>query len=301
MRHRAPTLKLTADSFVTSPTKIGNGYESYSILLYGRRRGPFPFHCMVGPDWPMLILVYVLILAANLTILPIISHLGSPVTIIGIVGFISLLYCYSAASCSDPGVIYDDSIRGLIISSDPPSPTDIIGGRSSPTELTREVEEEKNYTLSDLENQSFSHKRTQEAEEEIDDDGGSSGTHTVLIETPKNDSQKSPNLKPRLKPAHPPSTIHTHDKTQHIVSATTIVTPSTMECGKCEIPRPMTSRHCHYCGVCIDKLDHHWYETLYTLYILYIHYIFYIYTIYSIYTLYILYIYIPFLYSSYIP
>lgn len=31
----------------------------------------------------------------------------------------------------------------------------------------------------------------------------------------------------------------------------------TMECGQCNFRRPTTARHCSYCGVCIDDLDHH--------------------------------------------
>eukprot|EP01041_Mallomonas_annulata_P006132 gene6132-12417_t len=30
-----------------------------------------------------------------------------------------------------------------------------------------------------------------------------------------------------------------------------------IECGTCEIQRPITAAHCSYCGVCIDNLDHH--------------------------------------------
>lgn len=33
--------------------------------------------------------------------------------------------------------------------------------------------------------------------------------------------------------------------------------PATMPCGNCDIQRPVTARHCIYCGVCVDGLDHH--------------------------------------------
>lgn len=32
---------------------------------------------------------------------------------------------------------------------------------------------------------------------------------------------------------------------------------STIECGQCKLQRPYTARHCCYCKVCIDDLDHH--------------------------------------------
>jgi palmitoyltransferase ZDHHC9/14/18 len=28
-------------------------------------------------------------------------------------------------------------------------------------------------------------------------------------------------------------------------------------CGMCNIDRPVTAKHCHECGVCVDELDHH--------------------------------------------
>lgn len=33
--------------------------------------------------------------------------------------------------------------------------------------------------------------------------------------------------------------------------------PHTIECGQCALRRPYTARHCDYCKVCIDNLDHH--------------------------------------------
>jgi hypothetical protein len=33
--------------------------------------------------------------------------------------------------------------------------------------------------------------------------------------------------------------------------------PETIECGQCQLNRPFSGRHCHYCKVCIDELDHH--------------------------------------------
>ena len=37
--------------------------------------------------------------------------------------------------------------------------------------------------------------------------------------------------------------------------------PHTIECGQCDLRRPFTARHCEYCKLCIDNLDHHcpWY------------------------------------------
>lgn len=57
---------------VSKPIKIGTSY-----LLYGKRKSSFPFHCLVGPDWPMIILTYTLIIIVNAVILGVISPLGN--------------------------------------------------------------------------------------------------------------------------------------------------------------------------------------------------------------------------------
>lgn len=74
-----------------------------SILLYGRFRSYFPLQMMVGPDWPIVVLVYVLIIGINSIVLGVISPLGWPPVFIGIVGAFALLVSYSAVACTNPG------------------------------------------------------------------------------------------------------------------------------------------------------------------------------------------------------
>jgi hypothetical protein len=33
--------------------------------------------------------------------------------------------------------------------------------------------------------------------------------------------------------------------------------PPMVECGRCQIDRPRDASHCHFCGLCVKKLDHH--------------------------------------------
>jgi hypothetical protein len=190
-----------SERFVKSPIRVGKE-NGNSILLCGNRKSYFPFQCFVGPDWPMLVYVYGLILTTNLVVLPFISQLGIAVTIIGIVGFLSLLFFYSAVSCSDPGIIYDES---RISSSD-----------SQPDEERVAI-----ILQADLENQLPS-------EPELKNISTNEEIKVSENETPTNTSI--------------PNTSNTTE---------------TILCGQCEIQRPYTSRHCSYCGVCIDKLDHH--------------------------------------------
>ena len=153
---------------VEHPTRIG-----ISILFYGKRKSSFPFHCMVGPDWPFVVGVYMMIVGINAGVLYAIHPIGWPLVLIGAVGAIALLWAYSMTVFSDPGIVYKN---------DYPSPDD-----------------------------------------RIDVERGSNLTTPIM----KNSSSIMPAV------------------------------PHTIECGQCELRRPYTARHCDYCKLCIDNLDHH--------------------------------------------
>ncbi|KAJ1439357.1 DHHC palmitoyltransferase-domain-containing protein [Ochromonadaceae sp. CCMP2298] len=87
--------------WVSSPVKIGS-----SILLYGRRKSAFPAHCLVGPDWPFVCLVLFLIVAVNAVVLGVISPIGWPPVLIGLVGTLVLMVTYCRTAFSDPGIVY---------------------------------------------------------------------------------------------------------------------------------------------------------------------------------------------------
>lgn len=84
-----------------SCTRIGT-----SILLCGKRKSKFPFQCLVGPDWPMVVAVYGLIIVINAVVLAVIAPIGWPPVLIGSVGAIALLFTYSVVVCSDPGIVF---------------------------------------------------------------------------------------------------------------------------------------------------------------------------------------------------
>jgi len=151
---------------VEGPTRIG-----ISILFYGKRKSSFPSHCMVGPDWPLVVLVYMMMITINGGVLYAISPIGWPLVLIVAVGAISLLWAYSVTVFSDPGIIYKN---------DYPSAEDIERG-------------------------------------------------TTSVNTPIMASSNS------IMPA----------------------VPHTIECGQCDLRRPYTARHCDYCKLCVDNLDHH--------------------------------------------
>lgn len=41
------------------------------------------------------------------------------------------------------------------------------------------------------------------------------------------------------------------------INAPYLPPPSKIECGRCQLLRPRDASHCHDCGVCVKKLDHH--------------------------------------------
>ena len=94
-------------SFVCYPRNIGG-----SFLLYGKKRSHFPYQCFVGPDWPIVVIVYILVIVIDVIVLYIISPLGWPPVLIGGLGAILLLWKYSSVACSDPGIIYRNDLGG---------------------------------------------------------------------------------------------------------------------------------------------------------------------------------------------
>jgi len=145
---------------------------------------------MVGPDWPIVALVYILIVVIDIVVLSVIAPLGWPPVLIGTLGAICLLISYSMVACSDPGIVYLNDHQSEV-------------------------------------------------------------TDTDLEESKKTSLQVESNRNGRLM--------------QRI--------PDTVECGHCQFKRPYSARHCHYCKVCIDDLDHHcpWYYKFISIFDYWIH------------------------------
>lgn len=181
------------------PIRVGRGDSGGLILLCGKRNSSFPFHCMVGPDWPALILVYSLVICAHALVLGIVD--SWPMVIIGIIGFVILLSSYTMVACSDPGIIYQEEVQQL-------SPDFAI----SPS-LRGGVDVEEGQELT-------SHEESRE------NDAGE-------IELPGSREVKAPSL---------------------LLSSQS---PGMIDCGQCDLKRPYSARHCYYCGVCVEDMDHH--------------------------------------------
>jgi hypothetical protein len=91
-------------AFISHPTRIGG---RGSIILYGKRSSFFPLHCLVGSDWPISIFVLVLIIVYNAIVLPFVyKYMRWEFLLVGILGFICLLFSYSFVAFSDPGIVF---------------------------------------------------------------------------------------------------------------------------------------------------------------------------------------------------
>lgn len=108
--------------FHTFPTRVGE-----FILLCGKKGAPYPNSFIVGPDWPFLVLVYFLIIAIDAAVLYVVSPVGWPVILIGVVGATILLCAYSAVAFGDPGIVY----RAVDDGNDNTQPVDQLLGRTS--------------------------------------------------------------------------------------------------------------------------------------------------------------------------
>jgi hypothetical protein len=191
---------------VGGPARIGKNGEN--ILLCGKRRSSFPYHCMLGPDWMMMLMVYVMIIGVNAIILPLISALGVPVMVIGILGCVALLISYSAVACSDPGIIYKNPSTQSSSSAQSSAQSDAEKGQVGGAVVA------------------------------INSGSGVAGDNGSDSEDPGKEAKALIN----------PSQNNSRGGSR----------PATLiECGHCEIQRPMTARHCNYCGVCVENLDHH--------------------------------------------
>lgn len=83
------------------PKKFGQ-----TFLFYGKFNGYWPFTCHVGPDWPAVIAVYLMIIGINAILLSVMSTvLGWPIVLLGLFTCTLLLIAYSCVALSNPGII----------------------------------------------------------------------------------------------------------------------------------------------------------------------------------------------------
>lgn len=84
------------------PHRIGN-----NILICGKKNSAFPFHCMVGPEWPCMVFTYLLIAVPTFYFLKnVASTWGAGLVAVCSISGIIVICLFSATACSDPGIVY---------------------------------------------------------------------------------------------------------------------------------------------------------------------------------------------------
>jgi len=86
--------------FYTRPHFVGN-----SILLYGRKNSYFPFHCMIGPHWPLMIFTLLFITLPTYWFLTHIAGKWDSFLLVSCSGSL-LLSSFIFTACSDPGIVF---------------------------------------------------------------------------------------------------------------------------------------------------------------------------------------------------
>ena len=208
-----------------------------SLMVWGRKNSYFPYQCFLGPDWPIVIMTYVMIIVINVVVLAVVAPIGLPAVGVGACTGCILLYYYSAVVGTNPGIIYrDEDIPLAPIQVTVPSivsaNTEGVSGGVSPDKAVL-MEEAKHTDMDDGEGSCDS---TNQLLEVASSEGASDG-FAVADTTTKRKST------PMKSDADGNSGIP--------------VVPSTVPCGTCKLDRPFSARHCHYCEVCVDNLDHH--------------------------------------------
>lgn len=239
------------DIFITKPIKIGK-----NILLYGKRKSYFPFHCLVGPDWPMIIIVYFLIISINAVCLWIFSALGWIPVIIGLFSTICILISYSITIFSDPGIIYKNDYDPTVM---------VLRSLDSNISSSGSINDIRNNhninIIHGIEGNDIEKNLLLNSNTVITDTVRVNSTTTSNYNSNHNNSTVIP-VDNSLKHTSNGSSSGNNNYTMNTTSSTTMMIPSvppinTVDCGQCNLKRPHSARHCNYCGVCMDGLDHH--------------------------------------------
>jgi hypothetical protein len=211
------------------PVRVGA-----SILLYGRRDGRWPSHCMAGPDWPGSLLVYFLIIMVHSVVLGLCSTcLGWAVQVAGWIGCIALLVSYTAVAFTNPGMVYKevktlelDEVSSALAVEEGKAGIGCDGGTGDES--------------ASEDSTSASTKQLIAASETGSKSAPTAAGHTVTGQTTTRTATVAPAV---------PAGIR---------QVTGVPPPERkVPCGRCEIDRPMQARHCEHCGACIRNIDHH--------------------------------------------
>jgi len=188
-----------------------------SILFWGKRKSFFPFQCHVGPDWPLSVFTLGSILVVNTVILTVISPIGYIPVILGLIGAAILVVSYCITAFSDPGIVYSNDC-------------DLTDANGALAMNGKDIE------AAVIDEKSTLHTPIMQNEDKVSSSSSGTGPGSDKDRPAEESSSLGGGGATDLPPTH---------------------IPHSMDCGQCEFKRPYSSRHCDYCGQCIDRLDHH--------------------------------------------
>jgi hypothetical protein len=85
------------------PHRIGN-----MILLFGKRTSGFPYHLIIGPEWPCMLVTYSLIIVPTIFFLINVASLLGPIVIsLGVFILFLTVSAFTCTACTDPGIIFE--------------------------------------------------------------------------------------------------------------------------------------------------------------------------------------------------
>ena len=223
--------------FFQRPVRVGA-----SILIYGRREGRWPFHCMAGPDWPGTLLVYFLIISVHAIVLGTCTTcLGWPVQVIGWSGCLVLIAIYTSVSCSNPGLVFKDKSSSSELE-------EMEGGVSREKAEGRVDNASVDNVIDD--GKKSAGGGADAGDESASEDSQTQSSRQLLSVSESGGSNRSGDSKgPRMNP------ITSSTVAPQVPGAPP--KPRTVACGHCQIQRPMQARHCQHCGQCVLNIDHH--------------------------------------------
>jgi len=250
-----------------APRRVGSQHS----LLCGRRSWEFPFKWQVGPDWPVVVLVYAIILGIEVPVLYMqFTYINVPVFVVGLLLVSSLLGAYSATACTDPGIVSDPMPLEVEVAvpeeqnrqGAPQARYQQVSGSGDDVDIEQglvvgvdevvapgdvgDVLAESAVKGSDT-NGNGNGDPGSRREEDTKEDPGSRREEDTKEDEDEGEGPGDASGSAVAVP--PPFTPPTSISPPHV--------PDTIPCSKCNILRPYTATHCYYCNVCIDDIDHH--------------------------------------------
>lgn len=240
------------------PRRVGKEHT----LLCGKRSWSYPAKLQVGPDWPVVMLVYSLMVCVYVPVLYLIyTYVRIEVFIVGVILSAAVLLSYTSVACADPGILWSDERETLV-------------QFKLRTEGRPQEEERKTMDKGSEENsEAWREYRNAEGKLKMvpmsitSGDVGRSGSGSVAADIPFAEATSAEasvgvDLESGSGGAAHPSdddTSTSHVELQPLPTRNLILMQAdkSFDCSTCDMRRSYQAIHCRHCNVCIEHVDHH--------------------------------------------